>query len=132
MLLVSLLLIVEMCPVFFEHPVKVPLRSVLVGHGYVQHVGSKWCGENCIFYHSYLILEKNDSSSAISFAYGSSTALRVEKHWLSVEKSRDEQVGDSYDEPRMRQESSRSLESARSDLELSVFMLEAGGIPEEE
>lgn len=41
--------------------------SVFVGHKYVQHAVSKWYGEHCIWYRSYLLPENHDLTDAVAF-----------------------------------------------------------------
>lgn len=115
---------------FVKKAIEVLPRSVLVGPGYVQHEGNDWCCEHCARYHSYLIPEKHDLPNVIDLAYGGGATLRVEKHSLPTEKTLDKQFGDTGEQTRIRRGSSRSSESGKSGLELSLGLLEARYIPE--
>lgn len=46
----------------------IPLNSVLVGYGYLQHAGAEWREKHCLYYHIHLIPNYEQLLSSISFA----------------------------------------------------------------
>lgn len=117
---------------FVMEEVKIFSSPVFVGYGYVLHAGREWRGEHCIRHHSNLIRMNHDLADAIAFAYGDSIPLGAERHSLAVQKGLAQQVENSDDQPRLIQGSDRSSESKSSDLELSMFMLDAVTTPKDE
>lgn len=111
---------------------KIPPRSVLVGHGSVLLTGSKCRAKHFSRYHNRLKPENRDPQNAVAFAFGGSIGWGAEKHSLSIQKAPDQQVRYLGEQPRMIRGCRRSSESESSDLELSTFLLKAGNTLEDE
>lgn len=51
--------------------VKIPVNSVFMGHGHVQHSSASWYLTNSMLYESYVILKGADFKYVVSSSYGS-------------------------------------------------------------
>lgn len=108
---------------FLMDELEVPLTSDFAGPGYVQHSGSKWRGDHCNLYHSYLFLENHSLPDAIEFAYDDSTALGSKRAPVSSGRILDQQEGASEGDVEMGDRSNMGLDSKESEWELYAFML---------
>lgn len=107
-------------------------RSVFVGRKYVQHAVREKRSGRCIRYHSNLNPGNRDLSDAIAFAYERGIVLVAEQHSLPAEKVLDQHVGDSGKQTRFIQGSRRLLESRTKASGLSMFMLKARSLSEDQ
>lgn len=59
----------------------IPLDSVFIGPGYLQHACREWHGTYYLQYYMYLIVEGVELKDTIDFAYGEglSTAVKAEE-----------------------------------------------------
>lgn len=70
-----------LCETTHMHKIIILPNLIFFGHGYIQHAGPEWSGENCLRYHIYFILASQVLGDAIYFADGDSLEGSWKGRW---------------------------------------------------
>lgn len=98
--------------------------SASVGHEYVQHPGSEWHGEHCIWYQSSMIPESSKQMDAVACICEKTTALQLST--AAVFSQRGQQKEDSDGATAILNRLNEKLGCEKSRFKLSAFVVEAG------
>lgn len=97
----------------------------------MQHAESKWRRDHCIWYNRYLVSENHDLRILTDSVHGNSTALRSNNVVISSEYDLSQQDGDSDGDMLIGCGFENGLDSKKSQLKLSMLMLDAEKFPKD-